>query len=54
MTGWQWIETPSPLALPLVWLHAEMPRVVRAGSISLPYFAPLPAHIDYMQRQRHQ
>lgn len=26
VTGWQWIETPSPLAPALVWLHAEMPR----------------------------
>jgi hypothetical protein len=23
VTGWRWIETPSPLALALVWLHAE-------------------------------
>jgi hypothetical protein len=52
VTGWQWIKTHSPLAMTLAWLHAEMPRVVRAGSISLPYFAPLPAHVMYVQGQQ--
>jgi hypothetical protein len=46
--GWQWIATP---ALTLIWLHAEMPRISRAASISLPYFAPQPHHINYMQSQ---
>lgn len=47
--GWEWMATPAPLALTLTWLHAEMPRVVRSASISLPYFAPKPEHIQYMQ-----
>jgi hypothetical protein len=53
--GWRWLETSAPLALTLSWLHAEIPRVARFSSISLPYFAPKLHHIDYMDKaaERH-